>query len=171
MERRSFFRTLLGTAVAGATVAAAKTTGGELSGRAIVPRETAQVESYAGFKCAECGSAMWNSRNGTMRCYAEGCKNRDRPLRMPLFTVEVADSDEEELLRHSFIIMGLVLPGQRVSAADMELGSEVIRRYLEKANRDRDQEASPYGTHAPTTIHDIAPHWLAMELQPYYQIS
>ncbi len=109
---------------------------------------------------------MWNSRNGTMRCYAE-CKN-NRPLRMPRFTVEYADSDEEELLRHSFIIMGLMRPGERVSPADLKLGSEVIRRYLEKANRDRDIEAHPYGVNAPTTIHDIAPHWLASELQPYY---
>lgn len=177
MERRSFFRSFLGTAVAGATVAAAKPAtynpsmaGDGGSGKAILPRETAQVESYAGFKCGECGMAMWNSRNGTMRCYAEGCKNHDRPLRMPRFTVECADSDEEELLRHSFIIMGLMLPGERVSLSDMKFGSGVIKRFMVKMDANKSEHPYP-GMCFPTLVHDIHPHDLARELASYYQIS
>lgn len=140
MERRSFFRSLLGTAVAGATVAAAKThgvydpsmAGDGGSGKTIVPRGTVKVTSYAGYQCAECGSAMWNSRNKTMRCSATDCPNYDVPLRMPQFDAIKADSDEEELLRHSFIILGMMLPGERVYPADMKLGSEVIKRFMVK---------------------------------------
>lgn len=167
MERRSFFRSLLGTAVAGATVAAAKPT--------VAPekRGTAKVTPYTGWKCAECGNAMWNSRNHTMRCSNADCPNRDVPFRIPQFDAVKADSDEEELLRHAFIILGVIIPGQCVSAADMKLGSEVIKRLLEKidAHKSENPEESYPGMYFPTPAHDISPHDLAVELAPYYQIS
>lgn len=176
MERRSFFRSFLGTAVAGATVAAAKPSPGRepiydpTLGADPNVRGTVKVTSYAGYQCAECGSAMWNSRNKTMRCSATECPNYDVPLRMPQFDAIKADSDEEELLRHSFIIMGLMLPGERVSLADMKLGSEVIKRFMVKMDANKSEHPYP-GMCFPTLVHDIHPHDLARELGPYYQIS
>ena len=167
MQRRSFFRSLLGTAVAGATVAAAKPSatynpsmaGDGGSGKAILPRgfDYPSATPLGGWMC-RCGGAMLNDHNGTMYCTIPECKFYQRAVRVPLFHTQGVDSHEYVLVRHAMIILGLIRSDEEPSAADAKLGIEVLRGVT----------GGPMEWRRAKEIH---PFELAQQLKPYYGLS
>ncbi len=68
---------------------------------------------------------------------------------------------EDELIYHAMIIIGKLKPGRCASPSELELGRDVLQRYLNRIN---------YGVCAPPmTADQVLPVTLADELGPYYQ--
>ncbi len=154
MQRRSFFSSLFATAAVTAVAVEAKP--------APVAKGTLEVTSYASWMCSYCRYAMWAEYNHTMRCKNQRCPNYDIPLREPRVRAEVALSDEHEVIRHAMIILGKLKPGRNASPSELELGEEVLRRYLREANK---------ACAEPLTARDVRPEWFADELKPYYNVG
>lgn len=154
MQRRSFFRSLLGTAVAGATVAAAK----PAESKPETPRfDHPSVTPYGGWMC-RCGGAMLNNHNGTMYCTIPECRFYQFPVRVPLFETQGIASHEYVLVRHAFIILGLIRSDEEPSNADARLGIQVLRGITGGPMEWR-------------KAIEMRPMELAIALKPYYQIS
>lgn len=145
LQRRSFFRSLVGIAAVSAVPVAAKV---------VEPKvDTVSVSPYCSWTC-QCGSSMINQYNQTMRCTFPTCKYFGKVIPIPRFNVPIAASDEYALIRLALILLGLVDTCQSVSTSDYQFCGEMLTRYMQEAEISE--------------AHFVRPHDFAYYIAPYY---